>query len=467
MHASDADWGVQTGIDPRLRGIHAGTDTLRRDADRNRTRMTEDPRRAQLRRMKAIALAMLLAMLAGFVLSHAMGNQGVWAWVSAFCEAATVGALADWFAVVALFRYPLGLPIPHTAIIPRNKARIADSLAAFVRDHFLEPQALLARLEVFDPAAKLGEWLSRPEQSRRLAGMARGWALQALDLLDERAVREAIQRFVVARLRGWDAAATGGEVLGLLTADGRHQALLDEALKRLSRYLDGEAVKQRASTLLVKHARREWPKLVGTVNWVKPVEGIADSLAERIARAMLDELNDILSQPRHPIRRDYERWLRGYIERLRTDPALGERVEELKQRLIDHPSVQDYVRDLWDQVHAALRQDLEHEDGVLAGHLERSLAGLGAALGRDEALREAINQHVLGGAEKLALRLRGGITDYIAQTVKGWDERHLVEQLELSVGRDLQYIRYNGTLVGGLIGLLLHAVIVLLDGNPL
>jgi len=428
--------------------------------------MNHDPRRAQLRRMKAIALAMLLVMLAGFVLAHWMGNQGVWAWVSAFCEAATVGALADWFAVVALFRHPLGLPIPHTAIIPRNKARIADSLAAFVRDHFLEPENLLARLEVFDPAAKLGQWLSSPEQSRRLAQLARGWALQALDLLDERAVRESIQRFVIARIRSWDAAVTAGEVLGLLTADGRHQQLLDEALKRLSRYLDGESVKQRASEMLVKHARREWPKLLRTVNLVKPVDGIADDLAERIARAVLDELNEILAEPKHPIRRDYERWLQGYIQRLREDPELAARVATIKQELIDHPSVQEYVSGLWDQIHAALRRDLEREDGVLAGHLERSLLGLGEALGRDEALREAINQHVMGGAEKLALRLRGGVTDYIAQTVKGWDERHLVEQLELSVGRDLQYIRFNGTLVGGLIGLVLHAAIVLLERMP-
>src|SRR5690606_33398361 len=173
--------------------------------------MTEDdPRPAQLRRMKAIAVAMLLAMVAGFVISHVMGNQGAWAWVSAFCEAATVGALADWFAVVALFRRPLGLPIPHTAIIPRSKARIADSLAAFVRDHFLEPQTLLARLEVFDPAERLGQWLARPEQAHRLAGMARGWALQALDLLDEQAVRERIREFVSARLQSWDASATAG-----------------------------------------------------------------------------------------------------------------------------------------------------------------------------------------------------------------------------------------------------------------
>ena len=209
--------------------------------------------------------------------------------------------------------------------------------------------------------------------------------------------------------------------------------------------------------------RREWPRLVGTVDWVKPVEGIGDRMADRIARALLDELNEVLVQPDHRLRQDYEQWLRDYVQRLRGDPALAQKVEAIKQNLIGHASVQDYVRGLWDHIHTALRQDLERGEGVLAGHLERSLAGLGQALGRDPALREAINQHVMGGAEKLALRLRGGVTDYIAQTVRGWDERHLVRELELGVGRDLQYIRYNGTVVGGLIGLALHGLIVLLE----
>ncbi|MBN6148938.1 DUF445 family protein [Xanthomonas sp. AmX2] len=412
--------------------------------------------------MKLLAALLLLAMLAGFLLSHLMGQQGAWAWVGAFCEAATVGALADWFAVVALFRHPLGLPIPHTAIIPHGKARIADSLAVFVRDHFLEPATLLAKLKLFDPAARLGQWLAEPVQSRMLAEMARGWALQALDLLDEAAVRRGIQGFVIGRLREWNAAATAGEILGLLTADGRHQALLDEALTRLARHLDDEAVKQRVSAMIVKYARREWPKLVGTVEWVKPVEGIADTLAERLARAMLEELHDVLSQPQHPLRQDYERWLGGYIERLRHDPATADKLQAMKQRLIEHPGLQDYVQGLWDQIHASLRLDLSRQDGVLVQHLQRSLTALGQSLGQDSGLREALNQHMLAGAEKLTQRLRSGVTEHIAQTVKGWDERHLVEQLELSVGRDLQYIRFNGTLVGGLIGLALHAAVTAL-----
>ncbi|MET0290477.1 MAG: DUF445 family protein [Pseudoxanthomonas sp.] len=416
-----------------------------------------DPRRAQLRRMKALATGLLVLMLAGFVLSHLMGQHGAWAWVAAFCEAAAVGALADWFAVVALFRRPLGLPIPHTAILPRGKDRLADGLAVFVRDQFLAPESLMAKLQVFDPATRLGQWLAEPGQARKLADMARGWALQALDLLDEKAVRRAILRFVVTRLRGWNAAGTAGEVLGLLTADGRHNVLLDEALKRIAIWLDDERIKARASMLIVRYARREWPKLVGTVDWIKPIEEIGDSLAERLARAALEELQQVLTEREHPLRKDYEKAVARYIERLRDDPALAERIEVIKQQIIDHPAVQDYVQGLWDQIHSSLRENLSSPDSTLAGHLERSLIALGETLERDPALRQALNDHMLNAAEKLTARLRSGVTEHIAQTVKSWDERHLVEQLELGVGRDLQYIRFNGTLVGGLIGLLLHA----------
>lgn len=419
-----------------------------------------DPRRAQLRRLKLIALAMLLAMLGGFVISHLQGERGIWAWVSAFCEAAAVGALADWFAVVALFRRPLGLPIPHTAIIPHSKDRIADSLAVFVRDEFLEPQALLARLQVFDPASRLGSWLADPARSRLLADMARGWALQALDFLDEAAVRRSIQGFVIQQLRQWNAAATAGELLGLLTADNRHQRVLDEGLTRVSEWLDNDSVKQRASELIVRYIQREWPKLASTVNWVKPIDEIGDSLAERMAHAVLSELQQILAQPEHPLRRDYETWLADYIQRLRTDPALAGKIDQIKQQIIDHPAVQEYVQGLWERIHASLRADLSSEESALAGHLRRSLASVGQALQDDPSLRDALNQHLMDGAERLTSRLREGVTQHIAQTVKGWDERHLVEQLELSVGRDLQFIRFNGTLVGGLIGLLLHALTV-------
>ncbi|ALM86305.1 DUF445 domain-containing protein [Bordetella sp. N] len=420
-----------------------------------------DPRRASLRRMKNLALASLAVTLAGFALSIAMGAQGAWSWVRAFCEAATIGALADWFAVVALFRRPLGLPIPHTAIIPANKARIADSLAVFVRDHFLDPTTLLEKIRVFDPAERLGQWLADPRQARVVAGSARTWAVHALNLLDEQAVHGAIQTFVVRKLREWNAAATLGEVLTVLSRDGRHHVLLDEALQRLAAYLHDEGVQERAAAMMVKYARKEWPRIAKAINLVKSVDDIADSLADRLARAVLDELHDVLAQPEHPLRRDYEAWVGAYVRRLRDDPDLQTRVDELKQRIIDHPQLQDYVRGIWREVHDSLKRDLFNEDSVLARHLEQTLMSLGRNLGQDPELRKAINQHVLSGAERLASTLRIGVTDHIAQTVKGWDERHLVDELEMSMGRDLQYIRFNGMVVGGIIGLLLHAVVLL------
>lgn len=420
-----------------------------------------DPRRTQLRRMKIGALLLLGLSLGGFGLSHAMGGQGVWAWVRAFCEAATVGALADWFAVVALFRHPLGLPFPHTAIIASNKNRLGHSLATFVRDNFLEPDQLLAKLRVFDPAARLGKWLSDPAQVSTATRLARTWARQALDLLDERAVRQAIEGFVLTRLRAWNAGHTAGEVLGLLTRDGRHQALLDEALSRLGNYLAQDDVKTRASALMVKFARKEWPRIVGTVNIIRPIEGISDSLADRLAHALLDELQEVLSQPDHPLRHDYEAWVLAYIDRLREDESLNAQVEAIKQKLIDHPEVKRYVQGIWDEVNASLKRDLASEDSALGRHLTQTLTALGQKLGEDEGLRKAINEHILSAAHDLATNLRSGVTDHIEQTVSGWDERQLVDELELSVGRDLQYIRYNGTLVGGVIGLILHAVVIL------
>lgn len=422
----------------------------------------QDERAAALRRMKIGAAVLLLAMISGFITSHVMGGQGVWAWVRAFCEAATVGALADWFAVVALFRRPLGLPIPHTAVIPSNKDRIADSLAVFVRDHFLEPATLLEKLRVLDPAARLSAWLSQPEQARALAQGAREVASRMLDLLDETAVRSVIQSFFVSTLQRWDAAGTAGDVLTLMTRNGRHQKLLDEALKRLAGYLDNEELKERVSGVLVKHARKEWPRIVRTVNMVSPVEGMGDRLADRLARALVDELQEVLSQPEHPVRLNYEAWVIDYIDRLRGDPDVAAQIEQMKQRLIQHPQVQDYVQKLWDDIHAALRADLASDNSALTRHLEHAMLAIGKNLGSDKRLRDAINNHILSSAEKLTETLRSGVTDHISRTVKNWDERHLVHELELSVGRDLQYIRFNGTLVGGLIGLALHALVLML-----
>jgi uncharacterized membrane-anchored protein YjiN (DUF445 family) len=420
-----------------------------------------DARATALRKMQAVALALLVLAVAGLVASEWMGGQGAWAWTGAFCEAAAVGALADWFAVTALFKRPLGLPIPHTAVIPANKHRIADNLAVFVRDQFLDPATLLAKLSVFDPAERLGEWLVQPDNLQRLSGPARTLALEAVDLLDEQTVREAIHGFVVHKLRAWDAAATGGDVLDLLTTDGRHHELLDGALVKLAGYLQEPEHKRELARLMVGYARKEWPKIVKVVNVVKSVDTLADDFAERLAHALLDELAKALSSPEHVLRVRYEAWLADFMARLKADPALSERINGIKAEFIEHPAVNDYVQGLWADIREAIRRDLQSEDSALARHLAQGLRSLGQRLAHDTSLREAINTHVLSAAETLAGGLRSAVTGHIAQTVKAWDDRQLVGQIELSIGRDLQFIRINGTLVGGLIGVALHALLTL------
>ena len=420
---------------------------------------TPDPRRQSLRRMQWFALALLLASLCGLLVSHAMGGRGAWGWLRAFCEASAVGALADWFAVVALFRHPLGIPLPHTALIPQSKARIADSLADFVRDHFLDPATLLAKLVVLDPAQRLGAWLRDPARLGFWVKVAQGIALGLLNVFDDVRMQRATLALVVAQARRWDAAATAGEVLGLLTQDGRHNELLDAGLVKLGECLAQDEVKAAVSQLLLKHVRKEWPKLVGMVDAVASTAKLADSMAEKLSASALDELREVLAQPEHPARLRCQAWLAAYIARLRDDPALRQACDALKERALTDPAVRQFVASLWTDIKQLLQDDLADPQSAIAHNLEAALAAVGDRLASDTSLRDAINEHVMAAAGQLALSLRAGVTAHISQTIKGWDDHQLVQELELSVGRDLQFIRISGTLVGGLAGLMIHAVV--------
>ena len=414
--------------------------------------------------MKWVAAALLCASLAGLALARWQGGgdaRGGWTWLAAFCEASAVGAIADWFAVVALFRHPLGLPLPHTAIIPRSKARVADGLAAFVREHFLDADTLMARLAVFDPARRLGEWLAEPARVREWVGEGRRWALKAVGLFDDDRMRRATLELVVEQIRRWDAAATTAEVLALLTEGGRHHELLDAALQKVGGFLGEDEVKARVSELMVRHARKEWPKVIGMVELVTPAARIADGLADKLSASVLGELRDVLAQPQHPVRLRYEAWLADFIVRLRGDAALIAAFERVKERAVTDPAMLGYVASIWNDLKRMLADDLAAEDSAIAGHIEEAMRDIGARLAADDSLRASLNEHLLSAAGQLASTLRDGVTQHIAQTVKDWDDRQLVEELELSVGKDLQFIRINGTVVGGLVGLALHAAGVL------
>ena len=410
--------------------------------------------------MQWFAVALLLASLCGLLVSHGMGGQGAWGWLRAFCEASAVGALADWFAVVALFRHPLGIPLPHTAIIPQSKARIADSLADFVRNHFLDPATLLAKLAVLDPAQRLGEWLRDPARVGFWVQEAQSMALGLMNVFDDTRMQRATLELVVAQARRWDAAATAGEVLGLLTQDGRHNELLDAGLVKVGEYLAQDTVKAAVSQLLLKHARKEWPKVVGMVDAVASTSKLADSIAEKLSASALDELREVLAQPGHPARLRYQAWLAEYITRLRDDPALRQACDDMKELALTDPAVRNFVASLWTDIKRLLLADLADPQSAIARNMGAMLGAVGERLASDTSLREAVNEHVMGAAGQLALGLRSGVTTHISQTIKGWDDHQLVQELELSVGRDLQFIRISGTLVGGLAGLALHALAV-------
>ncbi len=419
-----------------------------------------DPRAAPLQRMKLLAVSLLLLALCGLTLAHFVGGKGGWGWLRSVCEASVVGAIADWFAVAALFRHPLGLKIPHTAIIPKAKDRIADGLAEFVRDHFLDPATILAKIAVLDPARRLGQWLSDPERLQFWVRQAQGWARSLLATFDDQRLQKAALELVMAQLHRWNAAPTAGDVLGLLTQNGRHHELLDAGLHKLSGYLLQDEVKAKVSELMLKHARKEWPKIIATLQMVANVPELADNLADKLSASMLAELREVLAQRDHPVRLQYEAWLAAFVQRLGTDPELIASVQQLKEKAITDPAVQTYAASLWRDIKKLLQDDLEREPSTVASYVERGLRAIGHRLESDASLRESINEHLLAAAGSLATDLRATVTTHIAQTVKAWDDEQLVRQLELSVGRDLQFIRINGTVVGGLIGLLLHAVVV-------
>ncbi len=417
-----------------------------------------DSRAVALKRMKWGAAALLAAALAGLALAVWQGGEGGWGWLEAFCEASAIGAIADWFAVVALFRHPLGLPLPHTAIIPRSKERVADGLAHFVRDHFLDPQALVARLGVFDPARRLGDWLADPARVRGWVAEGRTWAVKAVGLFDDDRMRRATLELVVAQARRWNSAATAAEVLTLLTQGGRHHELLDAGLEKIGGFLGEDEVKARVSELMVRHARKEWPKVIGMVELVTPVARMADGLAGQLAASVLGELREVLAQPDHPVRQRYDLWLAEFIERLRSDAGLVAAFERIKERALTDPAVLDYAGSVWNDIKALLQADLADEHSALGDHIAQAMRDVGDRLRDDQSLRASLNEHLLSAAGQLAANLRAGVTTHIAQTIKDWDDRQLVEELELSVGRDLQFIRINGTVVGGLAGLALHAL---------
>jgi uncharacterized membrane-anchored protein YjiN (DUF445 family) len=399
--------------------------------------------------MRLIATGMLLAMAAIFIASSRLDHlHPAWGFVRAFAEAAMVGGLADWFAVTALFRHPLGLPIPHTAIIPRNKDRIGETLASFLRENFLIPSVVARRMRNVDVAGAMGRFLANPAPEGRLrAGASRMFA-SLLESLDEERLGGMVKSAVSSRLRSLEISPLLGKTLAAAITEERHVPMLDAMVTWAGRTLDANEEMVR----VMVHQK---------AGWVMRLAGLDTKLADAIVDGLRKLTIDMAIDPDHPVRAKAEEGLAALAWDLQHDEETRAKVEGWKNEIIANKAVTDWVGGLWENSRNALLRAARDPDAALAGKFGEALKQLGESMQSDPRLKRALNQYARRAVVGVAATYGGGIVTLVSETVRGWDARTITGRLENAVGRDLQYIRINGTLVGGLVGLLIHTVEVL------
>jgi len=398
--------------------------------------------------MKVVATGLLLVMAAVFVVSRVLEPQHHWlGYIKSFAEAAMVGGLADWFAVTALFRHPLGLPIPHTAIIPRNKDRIGEALATFLKENFLIPSVVARRMRNIDVAGAVGQFLQSPsqeEQSRIRAGASRLIA-DVFESLDDERLGGIVKGAISSRLRAMEVSPLLGHALASAINEDRHVPMLEAAIRWTARALD-------ANEPLIREMVHK------KANWVLKIAGLDAKLADAIIEGLKKLTVEMSTDPAHPVRQKIEEALAQLANDLQAKPETRERVEAIKEQLLDNKSVSLWLDTLWQKGREAVIKAARNPDAVLAGKLGDVLKSMGATLERDPRIRKAINQFARRAVAGMASGYGSSIVKLVSETVRSWDAQTVTNRLESAVGRDLQYIRINGTLVGGLVGLVLHLV---------
>src|SRR3954454_6961140 len=403
------------------------------------------PAQGGVRGMRIVATGMLVAMAGLFFLANSLDEtQPAWGYVKAFAEAAMVGGLADWFAVTALFRRPLGLPIPHTAIIPRNKDRIGETLASFLPENFLIPSVIARRMRSVDVAGALGRFLANPAPEGRMREGASRLLADLLESLDQKRLGGVAKSAVAARMRSLEIAPLLGKTLEAAMTEERHVPLLDAIVTWAGRTLDANEDIIRAMV----HER---------AGWIMRLAGLDEKLAEAIIDGLRLLSIDMAVDPDHPLRGKAEEGMERLAWGMQHDPELQGKVEAWKNEIIANPAVTDWVGGLWENSRAGLLRAARDPQAAMAGRFGEALRQLGETLEQDAGLKRALNQFarraVVGGVATYG----SSIVKLVSETVRGWDSETITGRLENAVGRDLQYIRINGTLVGGLVGLLIHA----------
>ena len=408
---------------------------------------------AELRNSKLLALAFFVGAAVLF-LSTLFLPQNWWTGLlRAFSEAAMVGALADWFAVVALFkRVPIPIVSRHTEIIPKNKERIADNLALFVREKFLDTESIVGLIRRHDPVQKVAEWLVKPANTELLGQHLVRVGAWMLDFIEDSAVQGFIRRAVHAMVGSVDLSKSAGTILESLTRDGRHQELLNEGIVQLARLLDNADTQETIGQGIVDWLKEDY----AFIEKMLPSELIGRKGADLAVRLASGILNKVAADPHHPLRQRFDAFTVEFIERLKRDPAFAQKAEEIKAYLLGDETLNGYLGSLWGELKGWLKQDLHSEDSTLRRRLVGMGAWVGKVLAEDPQLRASLSENLESAARGVAPEFAGFLTRHIADTVKQWDDREMSEQIELNIGKDLQYIRINGTIVGGLIGVTLY-----------
>jgi uncharacterized membrane-anchored protein YjiN (DUF445 family) len=400
-----------------------------------------------LRRTKLVAAGALALCVAIFIAARAYSGQYPWlGFVAAFAEAATIGGLADWYAVVALFRRPMGLPIPHTAIIPANQNRIADNLGRFIEANFLSPEPVREKLNEVDFAALVADWLSDRKRANGLARFIARLMPQMLGAIEQSGLRGFVAERMLEQLQKVDVAPVAAGLLSAFTEDRRHQKLLDEFTKVIGRFLNDE---QALATMREK-IREELPSLFNLFR--------ADAyLLKKIVASAGSLLEELREDPQHPIRAEFDRFVQQFIERLAHSKAYARRAEQMKQALLARSEVRTLAGDIWTSLRQFVEQDLQASDSMLREHLASLLVEAGQQLATDEAIKAEMNKGFVAALSSFVESQKSGVSRFIADQVKRWDLGQLTRLVEINIGKDLQYIRFNGMIVGGLAGLVLHA----------
>jgi uncharacterized membrane-anchored protein YjiN (DUF445 family) len=398
-------------------------------------------------RMRMVATGLLVLMAVVYAIARTFSDvHPAVGFVRAFAEAAMVGGLADWFAVTALFRHPLGLPIPHTAIIPRNKDRIGDTLALFLRDNFLTPAVVGRRMRKLDLASAAGRFLtSPPDSTGRMRDGASRLVAHMIGSLDQERLGGMVKGAISARIRGLDLAPLLGQALGAAIAEHRHLPLLDGLIRWAGKtllhndVLIRDMVHKRAGSIM---------------RWT----GLDETLASAIVTGLQKMLDDMANDPNHPLRAKAEEGLQKLAADLQFDERMQERVAGFRDEILENPAMLRWLDGLWEQARAAMLRAAKNPDAALAGKFGDMLKQLGTTLQEDARLRSTINRFARRAAIGVTASYGDQIVRLVSDTVRGWDADTITGRLENAVGRDLQYIRVNGTVVGGLVGVAIHAV---------